>query len=97
MLTIPAIKDITYDLRDSMVLETSWLYNTLAFRDESFLELANKMEKWYGIEITFESKRLENIRFTGRFTTETIQEALEALQFTADFQFKKDQNSITIY
>jgi len=93
----PIVKDITYDYRDSMALETSWLYSTLAFRDESFLELSYKLEKWYGMEIAFESKRLEKIRFTGRFTTETMQEALEALQFTAHFKFRKEENRVTIY
>jgi ferric-dicitrate binding protein FerR (iron transport regulator) len=93
----PIITEIAYDPIDSLALETSWLYSTLAFNDESFLELSKKMEKWYGVEILFESKRLEKTRFTGRFTTETIQEALEALQFTAKFKFRKEKNSIIIF
>lgn len=93
----PVLTEITYDHLDSMALETSWLFSTLAFRDESFLELSFKMEKWYGMEILFESRQLETIRFTGRFTTETIEEALEALQFTAHFKFRKKDNRISIY
>ena len=93
----PILTHISYDPRDSMVLETSWLFSTLAFNNESFLEIANKMEKWYGVEIFFESKKLEEMRFTGRFTRETIQEALEALQFTAKFKFRKEDNRIIIY
>ncbi len=93
----PILTTISYDPRDSMALETSWLYSTLAFNDESFLEISRKMEKWYGVEMIFESKKLEKVRFTGRFTNETILEALEALQFTATFRFKKEENRIIIF
>jgi ferric-dicitrate binding protein FerR (iron transport regulator) len=89
--------DIVYDPIDSLALETAWVFSTFAFYNESFQELALKMGKWYGVEIIFQSKNLENIRFTGRFTTETVAEALEALQFTAKFRFKRDQEKIFIY
>lgn len=94
---IVTLQKLTISNLDSLVAETAWLYSTLAFNDESFKEVALKMEKWYGINIAFQNEPLQKIRFTGRFTTETIQEALEAMQFTARFKFRKVDNNIIIY
>jgi transmembrane sensor len=88
---------VSYQSADSMVTETAWLYNTLAFNNESFVEVARKMEKWYGVEFVFETLQLEQIRFTGAFTTETVWEALQAMQYTARFKFKKNDRRIIIY
>ena len=35
------------------------------------------MERWYGIRIKFKDQAKEDLMFTGIFTTETIQQALE--------------------
>lgn len=88
---------VSYQSADSMVTETAWLYNTLAFNNESFAEVSRKMEKWYGVEFVFETLQLEQIRFTGAFTTETVWEALQAMQYTARFKFKKNDRRIIIY
>jgi ferric-dicitrate binding protein FerR (iron transport regulator) len=91
------LKPLEVDPRDNMVFEAAWVNNTLAFSNESFAEIARKMENWYGVQIAFANQKIAEIRFTGKFTTEGIQEALEALQFTAKFSFKKDNKQIFIY
>ncbi|HSK11813.1 MAG TPA: FecR domain-containing protein [Phnomibacter sp.] len=88
---------LNYTPADSLLVETAWLYSTLAFNNESFAEVAQKMEKWYGVEIVFESSKLEKIRFSGTFTKESVKEALEALQYTANFKFRRNEDRIIIY
>jgi ferric-dicitrate binding protein FerR (iron transport regulator) len=81
---------------DSTVIETSWVDNKLAFQNETFDELANRMERWYGVEIDFRDEQVAHERLSGTFTNETIQEALERLQLTTNFQFTIKANNITI-
>jgi transmembrane sensor len=94
---IVALSEVNYTASDSLLVETAWLYGTLAFNDESFFEVSQKMEKWYDVEIVFESSNLEKIRFSGTFTKESVKEALEALQYTANFKFRQNGNRIIIF
>ena len=83
-------------VEDSTYIETSWVDNKLVFQDESFSDLAIKMERWYGVQIKFEDKKVAAQRLSGTFTTETVQEAMEALQLIISFHFTLKSNLITI-
>lgn len=92
-----AIKHLTYQEKDSAIVETAWVQNKLVFKDESFTELALKMERWYGVSIQFTDTTVESTRFTGTFESESIQQALRALKITAAFNYKfKDNKTIII-
>lgn len=82
---------------DSNKVETSWVYNRLVFDGDSFQELADKMERWYNVKINIKSKELLRYRFKGAFENETIQEALNALQLTAEFSYKIKNNVIDVF
>jgi Fe2+-dicitrate sensor, membrane component len=82
--------------KDSSIIETSWKDNKLLFQDETFDELAKQMERWYGVSIVFKNNKLKNIRFTGVFEKETIEQALDALHYTAAFDYNLKDNLITI-
>lgn len=82
---------------DSALKEMSWVYNKLDFEGDRFDELALKMERWYDVRITFRNESLRQYRFKGVFENETIREALEALQFTAPFEYRIDGNEIEIF
>lgn len=83
-------------LSDSAIVETSWVENKLEFRSEAFEEVASKMERWYGVKIYIEDDRLKREHLTGSFETETIDQALSALQYTTKFRFSINKNTITI-
>ncbi len=77
-------------------LYTSWKDNRLVFVDESFESLAIRMERWYNVRIIIKGDKLKQLRFTGIFENETIEQALEALQITTRFEYSFNQNIITI-
>lgn len=81
---------------DSSILETAWIHNRLLFDGDSFGELAIKMERWFDVQIKFESKEVANYRLRGAFEDETIGEALKALQQIADFKFIIRDKTVTI-
>ncbi len=91
------IGHITHKLTDStIIIETSWIENKLEFRSESFEDVASKMEKWYGVKINIQDERLKQEHLTGSFETETVDQALSALQYTTKFNFSINKNAITI-
>ncbi len=94
---IPQFTSISYDPIDSLPIETAWINNQLAFMEESFGRLAEKMEKWYGVRIIFDNPQLETLRFTGKFEKESLREALEALRIIGKFQFTINQNTVIIF
>ena len=92
-----AIRKPTYEQATGAVIETSWVYNKLIFREEGFGDLARQMERWYGVTIRFTDPAQEDWKFTGTFESETIQQALNALRMTANFNFTIQDNQVTIY
>jgi len=82
---------------DSDVLETSWTQNKLIFRNENFVDLAARMERWYGVEIKFKNDALKTYRFNGTYQKESITEALDALRCTEDFHYKIKKSTVYIY
>ena len=92
-----AVAAVSIAIPDSNKVETSWVYNRLVFDGDSFQELAKKMERWYNVKINIRSKELLRYRFKGAFENETIQEALNALQLTAEFSYKINNNEIDLF
>jgi ferric-dicitrate binding protein FerR (iron transport regulator) len=95
--SLVVISKPTYEEHTGAMIETSWVYNKLIFQDETFVELARQMERWYGISIRFDNPRLEELQFTGIFEKETIRQALDALRLTADFNYTIEGTQITIH
>ena len=92
------IKKLTHEFKTGTIIETSWVENKLIFQDESFEEIANMLERWYGVTIIFKNNQLKENHLTGSFRTETIEQALDALKFTASFKYEIDKNNtITIF
>lgn len=91
------INKLRYDPVDSTVAETQWVENRLVFNDESFAELAVKMERWYGVEIEIRDLQLREKRFTGNFENENIEQAMEALTYSTPFLFERKGNKIIIH
>ena len=77
--------------------ETSWKENRLIIQNESFKELAPKLERWFGVHISINNNNALKYRFTGVFTDEKIEEALKAMQVIKQFNFKKEGNDVNIY
>lgn len=90
------LNELTHVGKD-LILETSWVDNKLVFHNESFEEVARKMERWYNVEIAITDAALAGQRVGGGpFEKETIEQALTALQFAFDFKFSQKGNSIVI-
>ena len=93
---IYSVQHLTYD-PDSTVIETSWIENRLIFQEnETFKEVALKMERWYGVQINFTSEKVGGYRPFASFKNETITQALEELKLGLKFNYRIEGNIITI-
>lgn len=88
-------KELGYEVKDvsqlqsiSSVPEVAWLQDKLAFENESFDDLAKKMERRYHVQIVFKDSLLCRERLSGVFENESIKKAMDLLQMTTSFHYQ---------
>ena len=89
-------KNIKVDKDINTVAITSWKDNSLYFDNEMFQSIAVKLERRFGVTISFTDREIENFRFSGRFDQISIEEALSALQYASEFKYTIDKEKIYI-
>jgi transmembrane sensor len=77
-------------LQDSIITETAWVQNKLAFKHLQLDKVVVMLEQWYGVEINFSNNRKKQLYFTGVFESESLEEVLNALETTLSFSWHKD-------
>ncbi len=80
------------DMNDDL----AWRNNRLFFKNESFREIANEMERHYNIKIVFENEQLGTQRFSGEFQNESIDAVLETFKEWMDFNYRINKNVVYI-
>jgi ferric-dicitrate binding protein FerR (iron transport regulator) len=79
-----------------LIPETAWVQNKLVFSNEPFGELAKRMERWYNVRIHFEDERIKQTSFSGVIEKETLEQALNAMQFSSPFSYRMEGDNIWI-
>ena len=77
--------------------ETAWRDGKLVFDDLPFGEIAKKLERRYGVTIQFDNKDIEQLHLRGIIRKETLEQAMNAMQLTAKFKYKIEDNMVTIF
>lgn len=82
---------------DSTTYETSWVKNKLAFDGETLEQVAQKIERWFGVTVTIKSSHLKKEVFTGMYEDESLTEVLAALQLSGKFNYTINRKDVTIW
>jgi transmembrane sensor len=92
--TAPVIiyKSKLVPVRDSIIPETAWVQNKLAFKHLQLEKVVVMLEQWYGVEIGFKDNSKKQLYFSGVFETESLEQVLDALETTLSFTWHKDAN-----
>jgi len=90
------LSEVRVNPQDSLVAETAWKENYLIFNNERFEDIAIKMERWFDVNIVFQDSSVKNYRFTGTFTNETVEQTLDALEFSSRFHYQIDKKKVII-
>lgn len=83
-------------LKENERVETAWLFNRLEFRNDDFMALARKLERWYNITIHFQDEKVRQLMFNGSIESESVEQAFKALQTAVPFHYSIKGNEIFI-
>lgn len=84
-------------LQDSVIVETSWLNDKMAFYDKPFSEIALDLERQFDVHIEFQNKAVSGYKYTGVYDEDNAEDILKILQMIKPFQYTVNNKLITIY
>ncbi|HUP12778.1 MAG TPA: FecR domain-containing protein, partial [Niastella sp.] len=80
------------------VREIAWVQNNLAFEDEAFEEIAYQLNRWYNVNIQFETDDIKQYHFTATFKKEKITQVLEILRASKRFNYRfEGEQNLVVY
>jgi ferric-dicitrate binding protein FerR (iron transport regulator) len=74
----------------------SWREGKLIFMDETFENIAVKLERRFGVIIKIESDQLKKTKYSGVLKNISIEQALKGIQLSANFAYTINENTILI-
>ena len=77
-------------------VSTGWVSNQLVFDAEPFEQIAVRLERWFNVEIEILNENLRNVRLSGRYDTENIEQVMNSLRMAAPFSYRIDKNKVII-
>jgi ferric-dicitrate binding protein FerR (iron transport regulator) len=89
----------TFTVIDKINVEavTCWKDQLLVFNNETFEDMALKMERWFNVKINIKDNSLKKERFNGKFVhNETVYQVLDAIKLTTPIRYKGIDNEIEI-
>jgi ferric-dicitrate binding protein FerR (iron transport regulator) len=87
---------LSYNQKDSAVVETAWTQNRLEIVNEDFCEMKEKLERWFNVKISIKDDEVGKYPFTATFEKENIQQVLQALQYAYHFNYTIKNNEVNI-
>ncbi|MCW3466706.1 FecR family protein [Chitinophaga nivalis] len=75
---------------------TSWKDNQFTFRENSLEDIAEKLTAQFGVQITFDSPQLAQLRFTGTTPANNLDVILTILKSSLDIRIDQHNNQIMI-
>jgi len=74
----------------------AWKEGKLIFDNETFESLSAKFERRYDVKIYFVDKKVANLKYSGVFEKENINQALDAMKLTTPFEYKMNLKEVYI-
>ena len=68
---------------------TSWQKGIIKFSNRRIEDIAQDLERWYNVEIIFDSERIKDLRFSGAILkNKPIDQVLEIIKLTSNFNYE---------
>lgn len=75
---------------------SAWKDGTLIFKAEPVETVIKKLERWYGLDIKVAGTPDEQMKFTGKFTNEYLNNILESMSYGRDFTYTINNKSVEL-
>lgn len=73
----------------------SWTEGKLVFRNEKMQQVADRLGRWYNVEIEIEDPELLKYAFRATFIDEPLEEVLKLLAMTAPLKYEEQMRGLT--
>lgn len=90
-----AEKKIFRKMKVEAVQFTAWTEGKLVFRNESLESVAERMGRWYNVDIEIADSELLKYAFRATFIDEPLEEVLKLLALTAPFYYEEEVRKIS--
>lgn len=88
--------DVVYEQK-TVQSEISWKEQRLIFENETFEDLAKRLERWYNVNIRINDSKLLKNRYTGKFVNdEPLEQVLRVIEKTTPISYTIDKENVTI-
>ena len=75
----------------------AWKEGMFVFKEESLKEIFKVLSRWYDVDVEFETKHLEQIKFNGRFKNELeLDRIIELIENTKRARFELNGNNVKV-
>ncbi len=85
-------------IKDYEENELAWTKNILTFKGESYQQVFDKLEKWYGVEfqVADESGNIPSWNYSASFENESLETVLRGISYVKGFSYEKRDKKIFI-
>lgn len=66
----------------------SWKEGRLIFKNEPIEQIANRLNRWYNVEIVFENEEVKDLTYTATFVDETLFQILDLMELATPIKYK---------
>ena len=73
-----------------------WKDQYLVFNDNSFEQVVNKLESWFGVKIVSELTLESNWSYSGRYHNKSLNHVLDGISISSEFKYVIDHKTVTI-
>ncbi|AWW30807.1 hypothetical protein DN752_12095 [Echinicola strongylocentroti] len=74
-----------------------WTEGTLYFDDQPFANVMKALERWYGVTIESEGQKPSSLRVSGEFHRDNLENVLQSISYSFDFDFNIDHKQVSIH
>lgn len=75
----------------------AWKDKRLVFTDKSLDHIADRLERWYNIDIVLSDSSFEERRMSASFKDEPLSEVLAVIALSLDLDYKKEGRTVTFH
>lgn len=79
------------------IKEIGWMQNKLVFKNEKIGEIIPVLERWYDVRIIITGAGSDELRITGTFENDKLEDVMESLKISAQIEYEIKKNMVFIY
>lgn len=74
----------------------AWTQKIIRFEKTPMLEVIRVLENWYGVQISYPRKPSSNLKISGKFHDQTLENVLKGMSYTGRFDFEINQDNVIL-